>query len=181
MPLTSAFWRTFFVLLCVVSGQLSSCASQTNAVEMTNRTEPLKTFLQRFLRAGDGSEDQSTRYAAAFVDLNGDGSKEVIVYVAGDGWCGSGGCALLILRPTESSFTVITTTSITRLPYPGVGPHDLGVWVQEGGILEGYEAELHFNGTRYPSNPSVPPAIRRSRKTTGTVVISSPNSMQLLY
>jgi|HubBroStandDraft_3_1064219.scaffolds.fasta_scaffold184111_2 hypothetical protein len=47
------------------------------------------------------------------------------------------------------------------------GWHDLGVWVQGGGIQPGYEASLSFNGKEYPSNPTVPPAQPLAKKVSG--------------
>jgi len=41
-----------------------------------------------------------------------------------------------------------------------------------GGIHLGYEAILFFDGTTYPSNPSVPPAKQsNSRKIKGRIVM----------
>ncbi len=53
--------------------------------------ESLKQFLQSW------SNDKTTRYVAAFRDLNSDGVHEAIVYLVGSSWCGSGGCNTLVL------------------------------------------------------------------------------------
>jgi hypothetical protein len=65
-----------------------------------------------------------------------------VVYVSGQGWCGSGGCTLLILEPVSSSFKVLGRLAIVQLPvrllssakvrYP-----KLGVRVEGGGIQPG--------------------------------------------
>jgi|ERR1041385_7529633 hypothetical protein len=115
-------------------------------------------------------------YRAAYFDLNGDGIKEVIVYLTHYNWCGSGGCITLILEPTKSSFTVITKMTIVRPPIRVLdtsshGWRNLTVWVQGGGIQPGYEAELRFDGKKYPSNPSMPPAVPLTGKATGQVIL----------
>ena len=51
------------------------------------------------------------------------------------------------------------------------GWHDLGIWVQGGGIQTGYEADISFDGKAYPSNPSIPPARRLTEKVAGKTVI----------
>jgi hypothetical protein len=58
-------------------------------------------------------------------------------------------------------------------------PH-LGVLVEGGGIQPGYEAEISFDGTTYPRNPSLPPA-RRLSKTQGRVIIATTAESIPLY
>jgi hypothetical protein len=60
--------------------------------------DSLKSALQSF------DSTQSTRYIAAFKDLNGDGNLEGIVYLVGGKWCGSGGCTTLILLASKLHF-----------------------------------------------------------------------------
>ena len=132
--------------------------------------------LKQFLQSLD--KDKTTRYVAAFRDLNGDGIPEAIVYLIGSEWCGSGGCNTLILTRNDSSWRTVTEISITQLPIRVLtntshGWRSLGVWVQGGGIRSGYEAELRFNGKSYPRNPSVPPARQLKEKPAGEVVIAS--------
>jgi hypothetical protein len=136
----------------------------------------LERFLENYLDEADAGKDMTTRYSSALVDLKDDGRQEVIVYVTGRTWCGSGGCRMLVLVPKGSSYRVVTETTITRLPIRVLvtksnGWHDLGVWVQGGGIQPGYEADLPFAGGTYPSNPSTPPARRLEEKVAGEVVV----------
>jgi hypothetical protein len=64
----------------------------------------------------------------------------------------------------------IVQLPIRLLPTSTRGWRDIGVTVAGGGINPGYMARLRFDGRRYPSNPSVPPAIPM-RRTTGKVLI----------
>ncbi len=121
-----------------------------------------------------------------FVDLNGDGKDEAIVYLVGREWCGSGGCPTVILASEASSYRVVTELSITQRPIrilsgTSNGWRNLGVWVQGGGIQPGYVAELRFNGKTYPENPTVPPARRLEGKVPGKVVISASQAGTPLY
>jgi hypothetical protein len=126
----------------------------------------------------------TTRYSAAFIDLNDDGKDEVIVYLIDEKWCGSGGCSALILAYQDSSYRLITKTTVTQLPIRVLstktdGWHDLGVWVQGGGIQPGHEARLRFNSKKYPSNPSLP--ARLQQKVGGKVVIPAKTQGTPLY
>jgi hypothetical protein len=128
-------------------------------------------------------DHQLTRYAVALADLNNDGKPEALIYaMATDGGpggdlCGSGGCDLYVLSLGRKSYRVVTNVSLTRppirvLPTVAHGWHDLAVRVSGGGIVQGYEARLRFNGYTYPENPTVPPATHLAR-VSGRVVIRS--------
>jgi hypothetical protein len=166
----------------------TSCVAQTIREPLSKQAESLKNFLQSYL----GKPYQpfelegATRYSFALVDLKGDGTKEVIVYVSGRAWCGSGGCTILVLAPEGTSYRVVTRTTITRLPIRVLntksnGWHDISVVVAGGGIQVGYEAILPFDGKTYPSNPSVPPARRSNEKVQGETVITVTAEEQALY
>ena len=139
--------------------------------------ESLKRFLQDYLKHHGFPDDKTTRFTAASADLNDDGKPELVVYITGQTWCGSGGCNLLILTPRNSTYAVVGDLSITRPPIRMLskksnGWHDISVWVQGGGIQPGYEAKLSFDGKLYPSNPSTPPAVHLRTKVAGKVLIS---------
>lgn len=113
-----------------------------------------------------------TVYTVALVDLNGDKRPEALVYALANSeshgeanLCGNGGCFLYVLSLTKTSYRQVQNISITRPPIsvlPSIhhGWHDLGVLLAGGGIIPGYEMRLRFDGRRYPSNPSMFPAIR---------------------
>jgi hypothetical protein len=139
-------------------------------------SEPLKAYLRDYLTLGGKvPPDMTTKISTAEVETAGGGTEDV-VYVSSQRWCGSGGCTLLILAPLESSFKLIGKTSIAQLPIrllPSTkhGRPDIGVTVQGGGVLAGYEAVLSFNGESYPRNPSLPPA-RKATAIKGKVIIA---------
>ncbi len=136
----------------------------------------LKSFLREYLSASFKAGDTTTRYYAAFVNLTGGGRRQVVVYFTDQHSCGTGGCTTLVLASAGSSYKLITSITIGWPPIRVLstssnGWHDLGIWVQGGGIQPGYEAILRFDGETYPRNPSVPPAEPLSEKVTGQVVI----------
>lgn len=152
------------------------CSARPELRQSFDQRNSLKRFLVDYLGDAYPGNDLTTRYSSAFVDLNDNGVTDVIVYITGRTWCGSGGCRMLVLAPKQDSYEVVAQTTITRLPIRVLpikshGWHDLGVWVQGGGIQPGYEADLPFDGKNYPSNPSTPPARRLNVGTAGRVVI----------
>lgn len=143
-----------------------------NSEEMGN----LKKFLRNYEGNPASTGDRTTRYAAAFVDLKDNGEQDAVVYLIDSKWCGSGGGSCLILAPAGTSYKVITKTTVTRLPIRVLptktnGWHDLAVGVAGGGIQPGYEARLRFDGSTYPGNPTVPPALRLKADISGKTVI----------
>ena len=163
----------------------TNCEAQSQQPAKTSAAdESLRRFVRGYVKAD--SSDKGMVYSGALVDLNGDGTNEAIVYLGGHEWCGSGGCTLLLLRPEGSTYRVITKITITQTPVRVLnsrsrGWHDIGVWVQGGGIQPGYEAVLRFNGRTYPTNPSVPPAQRVTQRPAGRVVIPAPPDWMPLF
>lgn len=144
----------------------------------------LKKFLQQYV--GPPTQDPGARFLSAFVDLNGDGKQEAIVYLLHNDFCGSGGCPMLVLTPQDSSYRIITKTTVTRPPIRVLatktnGWSDLSVSVSGGGIRNAYDAKLSFNGKKYPSNPTVSPAQKLQGKPTGSIIIPSIDNAKPLY
>jgi hypothetical protein len=116
-----------------------------------------------------------TTYKRADADLNGDNRPEVFVYVTDPSYCGSGGCTLMVLSPLRRGYQSVLRSTVTRIPIRLLststrGWRDIGVTVAGGGIARPYLARLRFNGRRYPSNPTVPPAVPL-RRPSGKVLI----------
>jgi hypothetical protein len=156
------------------------------------RDQSLREFLQQEFRGMRddlrrfGSEDPQLRYNAAFVDLSGDARDEAIVYLTGNGVCGSGGCVLHIYTPDGHSWREVTALSITRPPIRVLntkshGWRDVSVFVAGGGEVTGYHVQLKFDGRTYSTNPSVPPATRLGRGIQGRVLIDRAGKGRLLY
>lgn len=130
--------------------------------------DPVRAFVERTLG--------TSMYKRADADLNGDGRKESFIYLTDPDYCGSGGCTLVIVSPRGSQLRVVLRSTVTRLPIrllatSSHGWRDIGVIVQGGGIIRPYEARLQFDGRRYPSNPTMPPAIPL-RRPSGNLLIS---------
>lgn len=161
-------------------------AQSQPAVRPSSAERSLQTFLQSYLRTPNLDDHKTARYLAAFVNLDGDGQKEAIIYLVGRTWCGSGGCPTIVLVRNGAGWKLGQYITITRPPIRVLsstshGWHNISVWVQGGGIQPGYEAELSFDGKSYSGNPSVPPARRLRGKVPGEIVIPSMEGGTPLY
>lgn len=160
------------IAVVVMSWGLCSCAHA--GAEGAGSADPLKSFLQKQVGWGAVS-DKDMRYSFAQVSLDGKTPKQVLVYITGRGWCGTGGCTALLLQPVGSSFEVIDKFTLARLPIRILpsktrGWCDLTMPVAGGGITDAYTALLRFNGQNYPNNPSLAPKLSASLAGTGTEV-----------
>lgn len=121
-------------------------------------------------------DDPEIHYSSADVDLNGDGRQEAVVYVLGPRICGTGGCPMLVFsRDKKGGFRLVSYTELTRPPIRVArsrthGWKDLIVFVAGGGILEGYDMLLPFDGKSYPESPFLPPC-RRVKTSQGHLLI----------
>lgn len=171
-------------VLLMLAGS-SAFSQMQESITPSSQSEALKTYLRGYLSLGGKVHpDTTTRITTARVKISG-GNVEDLVYVSGQRWCGSGGCMLLILEPSDSTFKVLGKVTIVQLPIrllssTKYGHPDIGVTVAGGGILEGYEAVLSFNGKNYPRNPSLPPSLKVTA-AQGEVIIGSIEGSVPLY
>lgn len=174
--------RAAWIALIMIAFGLWSCANATNS--STRSGGALRSFLQKNVGMGP-KFDKDMRYSFAVVSLHGHSKGQIIVYLSGMAWCGSGGCTELLLEPHGSSFRIINKFTLARLPIrilpsKSHGWHDLAMPVGGGGIIHRYLALLRFNGHKYPSNPSMAPKLPTKLAGTGTEVPLS-ESGSLVY
>jgi putative lipoprotein len=160
--------KTRIVLTSLLAVLASAAAAQPS------RDAVLHTFLQeRFAEDRTGFPD--TRYAHGWVDLNGDGRQEALVYMMSGNYCGSGGCTLYIYTPEQNSFYQHGSMSVTNLPVRALnsrtrGWRDLSVSISGGGTRARTVLVPHGRIT-YADNPTVAPARTLPRDPPGDVVI----------
>src|SRR5665213_2647415 len=153
------------VVVAALSGFPRYCLARTNGSANDGSTERLKTFLRSYLNPGGGLPDKTTRVSIVSVPLEIGASEEQIVYVTGRGWCGSGGCTLLILEPSADTFKVLGDLSVIQLPVkvlPGFTKGHPEISVSARGVSVGseYRVPLSFDGRRYPADATLPLAKR---------------------
>ena len=180
-----------FCCLLILFGDYFVAPGQTAGRAGSKTDISLRTFLQDYHRKKAGEEVLTrfipkTRYLAASIDLNNDRIAETIVYFSSGGLCGSGGCVALVLQRTGQRYDVIAEVTIVHLPIRALdrrsnGWKSLAVRVAGGEITDPYEAILEFDGRRYPTNPSTPPARKLVGSSPGFVLLRSSKGAELLF
>lgn len=120
--------------------------------------------------------EENVRLLYNYVDLNDDGTDEVFVYLEGPFVCGTGGCSAVLFRQENGKYLPLTRFSLVRTPVivseeKTNGYRDLIFYVAGGGI-EDFFARLQFNGTTYPSNPSIEPKVEQGTLIKGTAIVA---------
>jgi hypothetical protein len=116
-----------------------------------------------------GSDEPPFRFA--LTDLDGDHRDDAITMLMGPNWCGSSGCTMLVFHAAGDDYTFVSETSLTRDPIRVAagttnGWRDLIINTRKDG-----DVVLHFDGTRYPYNPSSLPAATRDEVDAANIVI----------
>jgi len=155
------------LLSCACLSGASASGPEASSSPRSGSEDPvgLEHYLRSYLASLSPQEDQTTRVSVMQVRLCGQADRDLLVYVSGRTWCGSGGCTLLAFAATSSGHRPIGRVTVARPPVrlfdtQSKGCRDIGVWVQGGGVQPGYEAALAYDGVSYPGNPTVPPARR---------------------
>jgi hypothetical protein len=159
----------------------------TGARAEAHAEESLHAFLLERVGSREGClPGEPTQYQTAWFDLNGDNLPDALAYVRGAGWCGTGGCHLLVLERTASGFR--ERRNLLSRPPIGIagsktnGWRDITVLVRGGGNLRPYVAVVPFDGRGY-GNPSTPPArpFPRRAHTDVLLAISRYDEGRLLF
>ena len=109
------------------------------------------------------------RYVYGRVDLNADGRSEVLVYLLGSFFCGTGGCNMLLFTETADGYQLVSRFSISRPPVVVSGQATKGwsdiIYLQSGGGAPSSFVRFGFDGKRYVEKERLPgepvPAGRR--------------------
>jgi hypothetical protein len=148
----------------------------------TRRDVAVERIVAAHVDAGETVHYQYNR-----VDLNGDGTPEVLLRIDGPSLCGSGGCPLFVLRKTAGSYEEVSRTTLTWTPvvvseHRTSGWSDLLLWQRAsppGGAS--YYALLEFESPGYPSNPSMEPARLLELPVRGVAYLFDRDARRLEY
>lgn len=116
-------------------------------------------------------ETQAPSFRHALTDLNGDRQQDAVVLLLGPGWCGSGGCTLLILKGAKDRFALVSSTSVTLEPIRQARDRARG-WSNLIVHSRGRgDVVMRYDGRRYPGNPSrLKPASRAELAGARTLI-----------
>ncbi len=109
----------------------------------------------------DIDKGRKARYVYGFVDLNDDGKEEVLAYLLGTFFCGTGGCSLMVFTPADNGFELIDNFPISRLPVI-ISPEKTQGWnnlvrLESGGGAPATYVIHTFNGEQYIEKDRLPP------------------------
>ncbi len=125
---------------------------------------------------GDRTALQQTRYYYDRIDLSGDGKPEALVYLSGSYTCGTGGCKMLVLEKSGQRYQLVSKMTLVNAPVivsseKSAGWNDLILEVGGGGAVKHY-AQMKFDGSAYPVNPSTAPEVAPSSTVNGIAVMN---------
>jgi len=113
------------------------------------------------------------QFRAGRVDLDGDGTDEVLAYVSGELACERRGCPLVVLKDDGKKFTKVSETDDTMLPVGALDTKTDGwsdLWVTTAG--EGGKTQvkkLAFDGKAYPAKTADAPVETSEKPLTETI------------
>jgi hypothetical protein len=175
------------VLVMAVLGVLMPVGAsfgQQSEASSNNPSEALKAFLRSYLNPRqEALLEETARITVVSVKTEAEAGEEQVVYVSGQGWCGSGGCTMLIVEPFQSSFKVLGDVRGVQLPIrllPSMEFRHPDIGVQVKWDAPPYEAVLSFNGTNYPVSTVLPPA-RKIKGFEGKRIITTTKNSVPLY
>jgi hypothetical protein len=178
MRINARYPRAVILAVQIAAGLLPTSVGygQTATPSLSPSQLAVRKFLQAYDSQGDSGPDKMSYYFAAFVDLQDNGTQDVIVYFTNSrSWCGTGGCTMLVLAPTAASYRVVSKVVTTRPPIRALdtkshGWHDLAVRAQWDDV-PAHEAKLSFNGRSYPFSTSSGRAERLDGQVPGKVLV----------
>jgi hypothetical protein len=176
------------VLVAIILSPSSQAETVVNQPSLTKKEalsaiqrESVVALLKSYAENSRFGPDRTTRYSAAEVP----NTKFIIAYLQGDTWCGSGGCTLLVLKPSGSSYSVAGKILAVHAPILDMNKitksfPELGVWVRGGGIEVGYETVLTpKRGGKYPLSSVI--SKKRVSISAGKTLISAGDQGVLLF
>ena len=150
-----------------------SGSSQAEPVTNPVLIKALETYIAKQV-----ANPKETQYRIAEIDLNGDKKKDALVLLQDSYWCGTGGCSMLVFTNKNNDFKLVSSISLVRAPVivsetKTKNWRDIIVHVSGGGG-ETKNVALKFNGSSYPTNPSMIKPLATNAKIQGTKVFSDP-------
>jgi hypothetical protein len=133
-----------------------------------------KALIREFLL--DKYQDRA-RYYYNKIDLDDDGKPEIFAYLVGSSFCGTGGCSAAIFKEKKNNYYLLAKFSIVKNPViisdsKTKGYKDIIMNVYGGGIVP-FFARLKYDGTTYPSNPSIQPKVEPGTKLAGVAIVAN--------
>lgn len=125
----------------------------------------VKTYLH------NKGDDTPQHFKHALVDLDDDQVPDAIVLLQGSLWCGNAGCRMLVFKGKDGSYTLHSTSSVSRepvrvLPEKAHGWHTLIVNTKGAG-----DVLMPHGNKHYPANPSLQKPAEKKQLDAAKILI----------
>ena len=128
-------------------------------------------------------KQKKSPYRSVGIDLDGNGSTEVLVLLEGEDWCAPTGCTLAIFRTSRTGYRPMATIRRAWAPVIVANEHHNG-WadlvVNTGKPSLGQRVRLRFGATGYPGNAVTLTPMPADIEVNGEVVIERAEIMPQL-
>ncbi len=101
-----------------------------------------------------------------------------LIFMTDPGWCGSGGCTIIVLEPLSDGYAFLGHMTVSYAPVRILssrshGMPDIGVRVRGDDVDDpAREVAVPFNGVRYAPDPTMPPSRPVDSAAHGELVFS---------
>lgn len=161
---STAFRSLLLVSVCTLA--LMSPAWSTDSLDDVQRA--VDGYLEPL------NEPSTSQYLHELVDLDGDSVDDLVVLMSSPGWCGSGGCTMLIFHGTQDGFDLISDCSVVGDPVR-VSPTQTHQWSDLIVYSRGKgDVRLRFDGKAYPNNASMEPTVTPEELQASRILIEYP-------
>jgi hypothetical protein len=130
--------------------------SGTTSEQTADRVRQTLTSLFKDDLAKNLIDENSRKFIFFEYDLNGDSKNEILVGLTGPYFCGSGGCTQYVL---DDQGNVVSTFTVAGYPVI-IDNNKTKGWFDLFIYSGGKNRIVKFDGKKYPSNPSVQPALK---------------------
>lgn len=176
--------RAPLTILVLAAAWLAASGCSTNARNDAQANVPLPAPVDEKARAekalaaflASRSIRETPLHRDATPDLDNDGTADLLMLLDDANWCRDEGCTLLVFRGGKDGDALVGEVVSVRAPVAvgsrvNRGWHDLLVNV--GSHDEGGTVALEFDGTRYPSDPTMAALLDPHRLPSATPLIDA--------
>lgn len=138
----------------------------------SSNTKPNEKLEKVIMNNDNIKDDVNDRYIYFYEDLNDDKKDEIIVFLWGDNYSGTGGGTLMIFN---NKYNLISKTTVVNMPIiisknKTNGYRDIIVKVEGGGVYKEFYSVLQYENNKYPLNASVQEQINLDKNNIKRVI-----------
>ena len=161
--------------LTILAAFLAVAAAPPDSTDGLNRQSQILSAVRAYAGPVDASWDSSS-VRIEWIDVNGDGREDALVYLTDQDWCGSGGCTVLVFEAMDEidaeemgPYRPAAEISLMHGPVLVANARS-GEWCDL--VVEdetGTARRLSFNGETYPYSPAAGVTLKGSRPVGTTL------------